>query len=148
MRELAALLAPARSLFLTGRGASLAAVGAGALILKESTRMHAEGMSAPSFRHGPLEMCGPHLAVFAYEGDVATVALNRLLVADVRAAGGVAALVGPSAESAALRLPVVESPLRPLFEMPPAQMISLALAARQGREPGRFERATKVTIVA
>ncbi|MBC8040506.1 MAG: SIS domain-containing protein, partial [Opitutaceae bacterium] len=92
VRELAALFAPTRSLFLTGRGASLAAAGAGALILKESTRMHAEGMSAPSFRHGPLEMSGPALALLAFEGDPATAHSHRLLVTDVRAAGGLAAL--------------------------------------------------------
>ncbi len=148
VRELASFLTPTRSLFLTGRGASLAAVGAGALILKESTRMHAEGMSAPSFRHGPLEMTSPELALFAYEGDAATAALNRLLVADVRAAGGLAALVGPGAECAALRLPDVAPELRPLLEMLPAQMISLAVALLRGREPGRFERATKVTVIA
>ena len=50
-----------RHLFLLGRGVSLAAAGTGALILKESTRFHAEGMSCPAFRHGPLEMVAPGL---------------------------------------------------------------------------------------
>ncbi|MBC8041372.1 MAG: SIS domain-containing protein [Opitutaceae bacterium] len=148
VRELAAFLAPARSIFLTGRGTSLAAVGAGALILKESTRMHAEGMSAPSFRHGPLEMTGPELALLAFEGEAATADLNRRLVVDVRAAGGLAALIGPSAELSAFRLPTLAPEVRPLFEMLAAQMVSLALALLRDREPGRFERATKVTIVA
>jgi len=145
VRELTPLLADTRSLFLTGRGASLAATCAGALILKESTRQHAEGMSAPAFRHGPLEMTSPALTLLAYEGESATADLNRHLVTDVRAAGGVAALIGPSADFAALRLPTVSSSLRPLLEMLPAQMVSLTLALRANREPGRFERATKVT---
>ena len=36
-------------------------------------------------------------------------------------------------------------PLLPLVEILPVQMLSLALAARNGREAGRFERATKIT---
>ena len=45
-----------RHLFFVGRGASLAAVGTGALIIKESDHFHAEGMSSAAFRHGPFEM--------------------------------------------------------------------------------------------
>ena len=35
--------------------------------------------------------------------------------------------------------------MRPLLEMLPVQMITIALAALAGREAGKFERATKVT---
>ncbi len=135
-------------LFLTGRGASLAAVGTGALILKESTRFHAEGMSAPAFRHGPLEMVGAGLFALVFAGEAATAPLNRALVRDIRAAGGRAALVSDDAPAGVFRLPSVPARLRPVCEMLPVQMLSLALAAMAGREPGRFERATKVTVVA
>ena len=33
------------------------------------------------------------------------------------------------------------------MEILPVEMLTLALAAVKGREPGRFERATKVTVV-
>jgi glucosamine--fructose-6-phosphate aminotransferase (isomerizing) len=137
-----------RHLFLTGRGASLAAVGTGALILKESTRFHAEGMSSPAFRHGPLEMVSPGLYAVVFAGDAATFALNEALVRDIRAAGGRAALVGENAPPGPFRLPALPARLRVVAEMLPVQMLSLALAALAGREPGRFERATKITIVA
>jgi glucosamine--fructose-6-phosphate aminotransferase (isomerizing) len=42
-------------------------------------------------------------------------------------------------------LPVGPQVLHPILEILPVQMITLALAARVGREPGRFERASKVT---
>ena len=42
----------------------------------------------------------------------------------------------------------VPGSLLPLMEILPVQMLSLALATLAGREPGRFERATKVTTVA
>jgi glucosamine--fructose-6-phosphate aminotransferase (isomerizing) len=41
----------------------------------------------------------------------------------------------------------VAAAVRPLIEILPVQMISLAMAALHGREAGRFERATKVTVI-
>ncbi len=146
--RLAADFAGLRHLFLLGRGASLAAAGTGALILKESTRFHAEGMSCPAFRHGPLEMVAPGLHALVFAGEAATLALNQALVRDIRSAGGRAALVGEGGEPGPFRLPAAPGRWRPLLEMLPVQMLSLALAALAGREPGRFERATKVTTVA
>lgn len=146
--QLAGEFNPLRHLFLLGRGDSLAAVATGALVLKESTRFHAEGMSCPAFRHGPLEMVGPGLVALVFAGEPATSDLNAALARDIRSAGGRAALIGEASELGALRLPLAPARLRPVLEMLPVQMLSLALAALAGREPGRFERATKVTIVA
>lgn len=142
---LAALLDGSRHLFLVGRGASLSAVGTGALIIKESDRFHAEGMSSAAFRHGPFEMLHPEMFVLIFSGDAQTRALNRRLFDDVKEEHGNAALLGPDAEIQALRIPDAASSIRPLLEILPVQMITLALAALAGREPGRFERASKVT---
>lgn len=146
--QLTVEFAQLRHLFLLGRGASLAAVGTGALILKESTRFHAEGMSCPAFRHGPFEMVGPGLFAVVFTGEDATAALNEALVRDIRAAGGRATRVGACSDLGAFRLPATTPRLLPVVEMLPVQMLSLALAAIAGREPGRFERATKITVVA
>ncbi len=143
--ELAGLLEGIRDIFFVGRGASLAAVGVGGLILKESAHIHAEGMSAAAYRHGPFEMVNPETFVLAFEGDEATAPLNRRLIGDVLRAGGRAALAGPGADREAFRLPAVPAPIRPVMEMLPVEMISLAVAALSGREAGRFERITKVT---
>jgi len=35
--------------------------------------------------------------------------------------------------------------MRPLMEILPVQMMTLALAAAKGKEPGRFERSAKIT---
>lgn len=145
---LAADFSDLRHLFLTGRGTSLAAVGTGALIIKESVRIHAEGMSSPAFRHGPLEMVGPGLYCLVFAGDAATAGLNALLVRDIRAAGGCAILVSGDAAPGPFRLPPMPARLLSAAEILPVQMLSLALAALAGREPGRFERATKITVVA
>ncbi|MBI4876230.1 MAG: SIS domain-containing protein [Acidobacteria bacterium] len=138
-------LAGVRDVFLVGRGASLAAAGVGGLIIKESTHVHSEGMSSAAFRHGPFEMLSPEVFVLVLEGDPATAPLNRALVGDIRNAGGRAALAGPGAELDVFRLPEVPPAVRPILEMLPVEMISLALAALAGREAGRFERIAKVT---
>lgn len=146
-QELAARLREIRHLFFIGRGDSLAAVGTGALIVKESARAHAEGMSSASFRHGPMEMLqsGMHTAVFT--GDRRTSELNRQLIRDLIARGGTCDEIGADSPASALRLPASDSAIRPMLEILPIQMMSLALAALAGREAGRFQHATKVTAV-
>ena len=138
-------LAGVRSLFFVGRGSSLAAAGTAGLTLKESTRLHAEGMSSPAFRHGPFEMLAPDNFVAVFPGTGQTEALNRRLYADILAAGGRAALItrdgnGPFA------IPTAPESLRPILEILPVQMISLALASLGGFEAGRFIRASKITL--
>ena len=133
--------------FVTGRGASLAAAGTGGLILKESTHLHAEGMSSAAFRHGPFEMLSDKIFVLVFEGSGTGAALNAALVQDIREASGRAALVSENAVLDVFRLPVVPYASRPLVEILPVQMMSLVLAAQRGHEPGRFLLATKVTTV-
>lgn len=142
---LATRLRGKRNLFLAGRGNSLSAVGTGALITKEATRLHAEGMSSAAFRHGPLEMLQPDMWVGVFSGDARTSALNRRLVRDLMANGGHCDEIGPEATLAAFRLPDVDPVLQPILEILPVQMMTLALAALAGREAGHFERTSKIT---
>ncbi|NQX00538.1 SIS domain-containing protein [bacterium] len=136
------------SVFVTGRGNSLASAGTGGLILKESTRQHAEGMSAAAFRHGPLEMAGNRVLVLIFEGDEATFPLHRRLADDIVKGGGRAVLIGPNTPpSGAFLLPALPAAVMPMLEILPVQMLSLALAARDGFEAGRFERASKITNI-
>lgn len=134
-----------RHLFFVGRGASLAAVGTGALIVKESDHFHAEGMSSAAFRHGPLEMLSEETFVVVFSGDDKTRDLNHRLLADIQQGGGRAELVGETSSLDSFRLADHGSSVRAILEILPIQMITLALAALAGREPGKFELATKVT---
>jgi glucosamine--fructose-6-phosphate aminotransferase (isomerizing) len=90
-------------------------------------------------------MMNPALFAVVFEGGSEVAALNRNLVDDITAAGGRAALVGERAEFDAFRLPPAPSRVRPICEILPVQMLTLALAALGGREAGKFERASKVT---
>lgn len=138
-------LAGIRHLFMVGRGPSLAAVGTGALTVKESDHFHAEGMSSAAFRHGPFEMLSDKTFVLVFAGDGKTRDLNLRLLDDIRQQQGRAELVGQGAEFQPCALPRVPHSIQPIVEVLPVQMITLALAARAGREAGRFVLATKVT---
>jgi glutamine---fructose-6-phosphate transaminase (isomerizing) len=145
VQSLAQLLRGTRHLFLVGRGMSLAAVGTGALIVKESDHFHAEGMSSAAFRHGPFEMLSDETFVLVFEGDDRTRDLNRRLLEDIQERKGRTELVSTDAEFAPCKLPAAPKSIQPILEILPVQMITLALAAQMGREPGRFELATKIT---
>jgi glutamine---fructose-6-phosphate transaminase (isomerizing) len=138
-------LSGVRRLFLVGRGASLAAVGTGALILKESTQTPSEGLSSASFRHGPFEMVGPESLVVVFAGDSRTKELNRRLFEDVRANQGCAELVSQASGDCGYCLPSAPLSLLPVLEILPVQMLTLALAAMKGQEPGKFRLASKIT---
>lgn len=145
VQELAQMLKGTRHLFLVGRGSSLAAVGTGALIVKESDHFHAEGMSSAAFRHGPLEMLSDETFVLVFAGEPKTRDLNQRLFEDIRDKQGLAALVSEEAASPPCALPSAPRSIQPILEILPVQMVTLALAAQVGREPGRFELASKVT---
>jgi glutamine---fructose-6-phosphate transaminase (isomerizing) len=134
-----------RHLFLTGRGSSLSAVGTGALIIKEAARVHAEGMSSAAFRHGPIEMLGPDVLIGVFRGDERTGELNHRLAQDLVARGARCFEIGPDVGLPALRLAPCAPPLRPVLEILPMQMMTLALSALAGREAGHFEQASKIT---
>jgi glucosamine--fructose-6-phosphate aminotransferase (isomerizing) len=145
VHSLARLLKGTRNLFVVGRGWSLAAVGTGALIVKEAAHFHAEGMSSAAFRHGPFEMLSKDTFVLIFSGDSRTRDLSRRLLEDVRERRGKAELVSEGAALPACSLPDAPRSIQPMLEILPVQMITLALAAQAGREAGRFEFATKVT---
>jgi glucosamine--fructose-6-phosphate aminotransferase (isomerizing) len=142
---LARRLEGVRAVYYAGRGPSLAAACAAGLITKEATRRPSEGMSSAAFRHGPMEMLDEAVFLLVLAGPLPTRALNEALVADARAAGARAFLAADDAVEPALRLPAVPDIVRPVVELLPAEMITLAIAALDGREAGRFERVTKVT---
>jgi glucosamine--fructose-6-phosphate aminotransferase (isomerizing) len=143
--ELAGLLRGVRVVYFAGRGPSLGAACSAGLITKESTHLPSEGLGSAAFRHGPMEMLNDTVFLLAFAGEARTRPLNESLVADVRAAGGRAQLAADDAEIPAFRLPTVSDLARPVVELLPVEMITLALAALDGREAGTFRIGGKVT---
>lgn len=130
-----------RQVFVIGRGCSLATAGTGGLILKESVRLSAEGMSSAAFRHGPLEMTSPSVLVCICRGHGAAVPLHERLEQDIRRAGGRVLWLESGNPTE------IPEPLAPILEILPVQMLSLSLAALRGEEAGRFRHASKITTL-
>jgi len=147
VEEFAALLREVRDIFLVGRGSSLAAACTGALIIKESDHFHAEAMSSAAFRHGPFEMLERGRFVGIFGGAGKTRNLNDGLLEDVARMPAASVMFAADSAQPACRLPEVAGIAKQIAEILPIQMITLALAALAHREPGKFERATKVTAV-
>jgi glutamine---fructose-6-phosphate transaminase (isomerizing) len=64
--EAIATLAQASSLFVVGRGATLAVAAEAALKLKETSAIHAEAFSSAEVLHGPAGIIGPGFPVLAF----------------------------------------------------------------------------------
>ena len=141
------LLTGVRDVFLVGRGDSLAAAQTSALIIKESSHFHAEGMSSAALRHGPFEMLKAGIMVGVFAGDEKARPLNEGLVRDIERTSAKALMFSTDAQQPCCRLPEATEMLRPIVEILPVQMMTLALAALANREAGKFERATKVTAI-
>lgn len=134
-----------RHIFITGRGISLSAASIGGLLLKETAHFSSEGLGSAAFRHGPFEMLNRECFVLVFAGDAVVEPLNRSLVNDVRETGAEAELIAFGGVPGAFRIPQVAPEIRPIVEMLPLQMVSLALAALAGREAGKFDRIEKIT---
>ena len=135
---------------LMSRGADLATVYQGALMLKEVLRLAAEPISAAQFRHGPIEIINPshRYIIFARKGKTAKLLLR--LADDIRKSSGRVLLFSDQAAEhpANLRLVKVE-PLRmglgTLVDSVYLQLLAHDAALQAGLEPGRFEIAENVT---
>lgn len=134
-------------LFLIGRGTSMSAVWNGSLINKEAAKSAFEGMHAADFRHGPLEIVSEGFAVLIFAGNAQTSALNRELARQILSYGGKAIWLDsiPDPEIPTILFPESSELTRPLVEILPMQMLTLAMANRKQIEPGTFRHVSKIT---
>ena len=147
VQELDDLLGEFDELFLIGRGASMSATWNGSLINKEAAKVAFEGMHAADFRHGPLEIVEKGIAALIFAGAGQTSRLNRELAREIISYGGKAIWLdsAPDPEIPTFLFPETSEWTRPLVEILPMQMLTLAMAKRKRVEAGRFRHVTKVT---
>jgi glucosamine--fructose-6-phosphate aminotransferase (isomerizing) len=147
VQELDSLLGDFDQLFLIGRGSSMSAVWNGSLINKEAAKSAFEGMHAADFRHGPLEMVAKGFAALIFAGPRETSALNRELGREIISYGGKAIWLDsvPDPEIPTILLPETSELTRPLVEILPMQMLTLAMANRKHMDAGRFRHVSKIT---
>ncbi len=138
---------------LMSRGADLATVYQGALMLKEVARLGAEAISAAQFRHGPIEIVNPahRYVIFARQGQRGTTGRLLLRLAkDIHTHGGRVLLLTdlPFENLTNVRLTRVETlrlGLGTLVDTLHIQLLAHDLALRAGLEPGKFWIAEEVT---
>jgi glucosamine--fructose-6-phosphate aminotransferase (isomerizing) len=132
-----------------GRGAARAAAEMAALTLKEAVGMQAESLETAQFRHGPLELAGPDLAAIVLATESETRDLDLSFAEELVLLGCAVLTVSSNGEgpdgSFALATGSVDRLLAPAVSVVPAQLLAWRLAAVNGREPGAYVHASKVT---
>lgn len=147
--HLLAWLGSHRTIVALGRGTGLAAAEMSALTLEEAAGVPAISLPTAEFRHGPLEIVGPDVAVILFALEAATADLDRALAAELAAAGAAVLLVGPAGVAGPGVEPIpIGGPrgiLAPAIAVIPIQLLARRLANARGRRPGELTRAAKVT---
>ena len=132
-----------------GRGVARGPAETSALVLKEAARFPAEALDAAEFRHGPLELAGPDLAVILLSLEDATRRLDDRLAAEVARHKTAVVVVanghGPADAVRRLAIGRVQPLLACAVAVIPAQLLAWRLARALGRRPGEFRLASKVT---
>jgi glutamine---fructose-6-phosphate transaminase (isomerizing) len=127
-RELAARLAGARCIDAVGGGASLAAAGAAALLVREALRLPATGEETRQYLHGPLEPVDASFGCVVFGGG-----RERALAVAMASYGATVALIGGAAPGVtAVPLPDVPELVRPMLEILPVQLTVERAAAARG----------------
>ena len=141
------------ALYLLGRGPALASAQEGALLMHETAKTAAVGMSSGQFRHGPVEIVSREFRAIVFGTPPLTRAIDRSLADDLQRMGAKVRWIGPSDERdgcgdrAASLVPWPDVPpmLAPIFDIVPLQVAAYRLAQWRGITPGDFRYASEIT---
>jgi glucosamine--fructose-6-phosphate aminotransferase (isomerizing) len=139
-------------LYLLGRGAALASVHEGALLLHETAKAAAVSMSCGQFRHGPVEAVSGDFRAVVFGAPEPTRALDRSLAEDLSRMGAKVRWIGPAPiggdnPTSLVQWPDVPPELAAIFEIVPLQFAAYRLALWRGIVPGDFRYASEITAV-
>jgi glucosamine--fructose-6-phosphate aminotransferase (isomerizing) len=134
-------------LVFVGRGAGLASAELAALVMKEAAHIGAFALESAEFRHGPMEMAGPGLAVAIVDIEPATSALEHGLAADLRATGAAVLVIGSDdTDVPPSRAELVGDPLLDaVIATAPLLLLVWRLSTRRSVVPGEFRVGAKTT---
>lgn len=140
-------LAPARNLFVLGRGLGLAAAQEAALKFKETSGLHAEAFSAAEVRHGPMALIGPGFPLLVFAQDDGTQQGTLAAAAEFRARGAAVFAAAPGdPPGTTLKLGATVHPLcAPLLQVSSFYRACNALALARGHNPDLPPHLNKVT---
>jgi glucosamine--fructose-6-phosphate aminotransferase (isomerizing) len=137
--------ADARRLVVTGRGLAYAAALETALKIKETARVHAEGLSSADLLHGPIAALDSRLPVLVVSGGARFAADEAELTARLTAEGVPFAVCGAAA-NAELPLPAgISEVTAPILATVRGQQLALASSLLRGLNPDAPAGLSKVT---
>ena len=158
---LAPLYSEARTLLYLGRGVHYAMAREGALKLKESSYLHAEGYPTGELRHGPNALVSPEvpLVIIATRADGDPDSMRRyqstlLLLEGMKRQGATVLAIANRGDAAVAGLsthmvgvdPLSEH-LLPLAEVVPLQLLAYFVAVRNGIDVDRPRNLSKAVLV-
>ncbi len=137
-------------LYLLGRGSSLAAVAEGVLLMHETAKLPAIGMSAAQFRHGPVEVTEAGFRAIVIGTQPPTRELDAALAQDLMQMGGRIRWLGPAVRTGNLALLYpwpdgIPRRFHSIAEIIPLQLAAYRAAELRGIRPGDFRWAPLVT---
>ena len=145
IRDLAVKFAEREFYFILGSGPNYAAAMEGALKMKESCNVHAEGFATREFLHGPMQLVEAQTPVFILQGLDESEQVRNLeqsfhrfgaSTVVIKRANGLPGGVGVAGD--------VEEVFSPLVYVVPMQMYSYYSAVQRGLNPDHPEKLTKV----
>jgi glucosamine--fructose-6-phosphate aminotransferase (isomerizing) len=152
IQELAQKLATAKNCIVLGQGVNRAIALEGALKLKETTYIHAEGYAAGEFLHGPIALLDPTIPVIAIapndHTDHSTLATVRKVKShNVPVIGITTAMDNPEAAQLFddhITLPASHELLTPFLTVVPLQLLAYHIAIQRGLNVDRPRNITKI----
>lgn len=150
IQDLTRWFATTRSCIVLGQGVNRAIALEGALKLKETTYIHAEGYAAGEFMHGPIALLDHHIPVIviAPEGD----AYPQVLAYARKAKASGAPIFGITTQphpaeadvfDAEITLPTIAEHLSPFLTVIPLQLLAYSIAVQRGLDVDRPRNITK-----
>ena len=138
---------PETPLYILGRGSSLGSVNEGVLLMHETAKSPAIGMSVAQFRHGPVEVADKRLRAVIFGTQDLTAEIDGQLATDLTKMGGDIRWIGPGSPVEPLCPWPEELPeyFRAIFEIIPLQLLAYRTAEARGVTPGDFRWAPTVT---
>lgn len=137
--------------YILGRGTALGAVSEGVLLMHETAKSPAVGMSIAQFRHGPVEVTDSQFRGIVIGTQPETAQLDAALAKDLSRMGGQVRWIGPDSEdsqaASLIRWPD-DMPTRfaSALETIPLQLAAYRKAELRGITPGDFRWAPAITV--
>jgi glucosamine--fructose-6-phosphate aminotransferase (isomerizing) len=136
-----AMIAPASSLYVLGRGPSFPIAQEAALKLKESSGLHAEAYSAAEILHGPMELVTDGFPILVFAADDAARGTTAAAMARLSEAGGHILATGDGLAYSRTGHPHLD----PIAMILTFYRSAERIARQRGRDPDRPRLLKKVT---